>query len=192
VVVCSNFYLGSFTQKLGPKPSLHICLQPEQTSKVGRQRAPLAGSLCRCSLASHRASGPEAFRASGPEAFRASGTESFFRPIGPSTSASQEQLPSNLHAGIHVNFYTNMVSDRVGDKPQTLILPLTRSIPLWARVSGLSAEKNKGKLQPLQRDVLSRQRDGVLKRDPVDLGPWIPLWTRVIIGGSRFPSGKWN
>jgi hypothetical protein len=82
VVVCSNFYLGSFTQKLGPKPSLHICLQPEQTSKVGRQRAPLAGSLCRCSLASHRASGPEAFRASGPEAFRASGPEAF-RASGP-------------------------------------------------------------------------------------------------------------
>ena len=71
-----------------------------------------------------------------------------FSPHWPPTSASQEQLPSNLHTGIHVNFYTNMVSDRVGDKPQTLILPLTRSIPLWARVSGLSAEKNKGKLQP--------------------------------------------
>lgn len=70
-----------------------------------------------------------------------------FSPHWPSASASQEQLPSNLHAGIHVNFYTNMVSDRVGDKPQTLILPLTRSIPLWAR---------------------------------------------VIIGESRFPSGKWN
>jgi hypothetical protein len=70
-----------------------------------------------------------------------------FSPHWPPTSASQEQLPSNLHTGIHVNFYTNMVSDRVGDKPQTLILPLTRSIPLWAR---------------------------------------------VIIGESRFPSGKWN
>jgi hypothetical protein len=54
---------------------------------------------------------------------------------------------------IHVNFYTNMVSDRVGDKPQTLILPLTRSIPLWARVSGPSAEKNKGKLQPKTRPL---------------------------------------
>jgi|GEM_PF-2724225 len=78
-----------------------------------------------------------------------------FSPHWPPTSASHrasgteslEQLPSSLHTGIHVNFYTNMVSDRVGDKPQTLILPLTRSIPLWAR---------------------------------------------VIIGGSRFPSGKWN
>jgi hypothetical protein len=48
-----------------------------------------------------------------------------FSPHWPPTSASQEQLPSNLHTGIHVNFYTNMVSDRVGDKPQTLIRSLT-------------------------------------------------------------------
>jgi len=55
----------------------------------------------------------------------------------PPASASQKQLPGNLNTntGPHVNFYTNIVSDRVGDKPQTLILPFTRSIPLWARVT---------------------------------------------------------
>jgi len=58
--------------------------------------------------------------------------------------------------------YINSLSDRVGDKPQTLILPLTRSIPLWARVSGPSAGKNKGKLQPKTRPCRSRPLDPAL------------------------------
>jgi len=63
----------------------------------------------------------------------------------PPASASQKQLPGNLNTGLHVNFYTNMVSDRVGDKPQTLILPFTRSIPLWARVTSGGSRFSLGK-----------------------------------------------
>ncbi len=94
-------------------------------------------------------------------------------------------------------------SDRVGDSPQTLILSLTRSIPCWTRVSGPSATKNEGKLQPETRPCRSGPLDPALGKG-YNRGESLPFGEvelmeihKYLIGidpnqGSRFPSGKWN
>jgi hypothetical protein len=54
--------------------------------------------------------------------------------------------------------------DRVCGRPQTLILPLTRSIVLWARVSGVSARENMGDLHRMEVACRSTTLDPALAK----------------------------